>query len=93
MSLSKTSKLLQYINFRMRVTLSDKRQVVGRFMAFDRHMNLVLGDAEEYRKLPPKKGIPEEEREQRRVLGLVILRGDEVMDLTIEGPPPADESR
>lgn len=32
-----------------------------RFMAFDRHMNLVLGDAEEFRKLPPKKGRTEEE--------------------------------
>ena len=30
-------------------------------MAFDRHMNLVLGDAEEFRKLPPKKGRTEEE--------------------------------
>jgi small nuclear ribonucleoprotein B and B' len=77
----------------MRVTVTDGRQIVGRFMAFDRHMNLVLGDAEEFRKLPPKKGIPEDEREQRRVLGLVILRGDEVIDLTIEGPPPADEAR
>lgn len=27
-----------------------------RFMAFDRHFNMVLGDAEEFRKLPPKKG-------------------------------------
>ncbi|KAI7841880.1 hypothetical protein COHA_004409 [Chlorella ohadii] len=90
---SKTGKLLQFINYRMRVTLVDGRQVVGRFMAFDRHMNLVLGDSEEFRKLPPKKGLSEDDREQRRVLGLVILRGDEVVDLTIEGPPPADESR
>jgi small nuclear ribonucleoprotein (snRNP)-like protein len=30
-------------------------------MAYDRHMNLVLGDAEEFRKLPPKKGKSEEE--------------------------------
>ena len=30
-------------------------------MAFDRHMNLVLGDSEEFRKLPPKKGRSEEE--------------------------------
>lgn len=73
--------------------ITDGRQIVGRFMAFDRHMNLVLGDAEEFRKLPPKKGIPDDEREQRRVLGLIVLRGDEVVDLTIEGPPPADESR
>ena len=33
------------------------------------------------------------QREARRVLGLIILRGDEVVDLVIEGPPPADETR
>eukprot|EP00775_Hariotina_reticulata_P007803 gene7803-8000_t len=45
----------------MRVTLTDGRQICGRFMAYDRHMNLVLGDAEEFRKLPPKKGKSEDE--------------------------------
>jgi LSM domain len=48
-------------------TVNSKRMLklhdacARRFMAFDRHMNLVLGDAEEYRKLPPKKGKSEDE--------------------------------
>jgi len=61
-------------------------------MAFDRHMNMVLGDAEEYRRVKAKKGAGlSEEREERRSLGLIILRGDSVVSLTIEGPPPPEE--
>ncbi|XP_019176229.1 PREDICTED: small nuclear ribonucleoprotein-associated protein B-like [Ipomoea nil] len=92
MSMSKTSKMLQYINYRIRVTVQDGRQLVGKFMAFDRHMNLVLGDCEEFRKLPLTKGS-KEEREDRRTLGLLLLRGEEVISMTVEGPPPPDESR
>ena len=89
MPVTRTSKMLAYVNYRMRVTIADGRQIVGRFMAFDRHMNLVLSDAEEFRKLPPKKGLSEEERQTRRVLGFVLLRGEEVVSLTVEGPPPS----
>ena len=78
---------------RMRITILDGRHLVGRFMAFDRHMNIVLGDAEEFRRLPPKKGVPEADREIRRPLGLVLIRGEEVISMTVEGPPPTDDRR
>ncbi|KAL8526775.1 hypothetical protein ACS0TY_015836 [Phlomoides rotata] len=92
MSMSKSLKMLQYINYWMQVTIQDGRQLIGKFMAFDRHMNPVLGDCEEFRKLPPTKGS-KEEREDRRSLGLVLLRGEEVISLTVKGPSPPDGSR
>lgn len=90
--------MLGLINWRMKVTISDGRSLTGQMLAFDRHMNLVLADCEEFRRVRPKKKAGEtetpKEMEMKRTLGLVILRGESVVSLTVEGPPPiVDEDK
>lgn len=94
---SKGGKMLALINWRLKVTLNDGRALVGHMLAFDRHMNLVLADCEEFRRVRPKKKAgetsegPAPEQEIKRTLGLVILRGETVVSLSVEGPPPVQD--
>lgn len=87
----------------MRVTLSDARQMTGQMLAFDKHMNLVLADTEEFRKVKRRQGTKAPaapgsaaaaatETEEKRTLGLIILRGTNIVSLSVEGPPPSDPS-
>ena len=90
--------MLGLINWRMKITINDGRSFVGKMLAFDRHMNLVLADCEEFRRVRPKKKQGETEtpamQEMKRTLGLVILRGETVVSLSVEGPPPVvDEDK
>jgi hypothetical protein len=64
-------------------------------------MNLVLADTEEFRRIKSKTkkaGAPgtstmiDAEQEEKRTLGLTIVRGTHVISLSVDGPPPADPS-
>lgn len=81
--------------------MKDGRQLVGQMLAFDKHMNLVLADCEEFRKVKRKNktaGAPGAgsqqvvETEEKRAIGLAILRGATVVSCSVDGPPPADPS-
>ncbi|KAJ6161366.1 hypothetical protein N7470_004762 [Penicillium chermesinum] len=97
MATNKQGKMINYINYRMRITLNDGRQMIGQMLAFDKHMNLVLADTEEFRRLKRKNKTPaganeKVEVEEKRTLGLAIIRGAQVVSCSVDGPPPADPS-
>ena len=84
--MSKTGKMQQWLNYKIRVTTSDKRDIVGYFLAFDRHMNIIVADADEFRRIGGKG--KKEAQTQKRTLGLILLRGENIVSISIEGPPP-----
>lgn len=67
-------------------------------------MNLVLADTEEFRRVKRKatkapaapgagsSSAPLVESEEKRTLGLTIVRGAHIISLSVESPPPADAS-
>ncbi|KAK8138129.1 Sm-like ribonucleoprotein [Apiospora sp. TS-2023a] len=96
---NKQGKMAGYINYRMRVTLMDGRQMTGQMLAFDKHMNLVLADTEEFRRVKRKQNKPAApgasgsatqtiESEEKRTLGLTIVRGAQIVSLSVESAPP-----
>ena len=99
--------MLQLMNHRLKVILLDGRVFIGQMLAFDKHMNLVLADCEEFR--TTKKALKKNKKlklskedapttnagisvkpdgDMKRSVGLVILRGENIVSFSVEGGPP-----
>ncbi|KAL7697696.1 small nuclear ribonucleoprotein [Lotmaria passim] len=75
--------MLHNINKVLCVLLDDGRSITGKLLVFDKHMNVVLGDAVEERpqsKKAAEEGIPAPTRQ----LGLILLRGEHVVSVTVQ---------
>lgn len=90
--------MVALVHYRLKVTLNDGRQLVGQMLAYDKHMNFVLAECEEFRTVKGKKDStssasePAPTVQQKRTLGLVILRGETIVSVSVEGPPPVTSS-
>lgn len=97
-TVNKNTKLADLIHCRLKVTTIDGRSYVGQLLAFDKHMNLVLADTEEarvtkklYQELAKNKTDGQAKVvEDKRFLGLIVLRGEQIVGFTIQTGPTAD---
>ncbi|KAG0688293.1 hypothetical protein C6P40_001157 [Pichia californica] len=98
---AKNTRLETLINFKVSVRTSNKSTFVGTLLSYDKFMNLVLTECEEFRLQQKSKKYLEQVKdnqdvdqskikEQKRLLGLVILRGENIVSVVAQAAPNAN---
>lgn len=90
-TIKKNTRLSDLIDYKLRVITSDNKDYIGELMAFDKHMNLILKNCVEER-IPKSQKLSlklkqEDPRKEMRTLGLIIIRGENIVSTTIEDKP------
>lgn len=73
--------LLKYAGYRVKARMRDGRWMEGTLLSADCDSNIILDDAEEFRTGRREKDTV------RRFLGLVVVRGDFVVDVQVLSKP------
>ena len=84
---NRKSKLFQFLNQNVHCCVSETRTLEGKFLSFDRHMNIVLSGTTEHRtKIREDEDGDLCEIATQRPLGLVFVRGETVMQVLASKP-------
>lgn len=75
------TNMMSNINRILRVVVDDGRELKGRLLVYDQHMNVVMADVTETR--PVTRKMKEENASPTRTLGLILLRGEHVVSVTV----------
>uniref|UniRef100_A0A0A9YDW8 Sm protein B n=1 Tax=Lygus hesperus TaxID=30085 RepID=A0A0A9YDW8_LYGHE len=75
------TNMLHHINKVLKIIMDDGREMNGKLLVYDQHMNVVLSDTTELR--PQTKKMKTENIVPKRHLGLVLLRGEHVVSVTV----------
>ena len=80
-----TQKVAGMLHSRMRVTLTDKRIIVGNFVCFDQQRNLILSESEEL-SFATEDVDTGDQGCRRRMLGLIMVPGRHLVKCEVETP-------